>query len=202
MHYGLAHLESSFHANSLHKVVHLAPCFVPHVPNWTKPLANRTIMQFPSKGIYAINGPNWDEDLKTICANWPGKLCDIYTNETGSQGQSVTSEQYWVMNGLTDRFQEYAPNWLDGETETDLVEMSNIKQVPMTFFVGTHDEVCMHKTAMKYISQIQAPTNYIDCEGKTHGYFASDANDDWFMQNLIEQLVIPTVSDEEEAYLQ
>ena len=98
------------------------------------------------------------------------------------------------MNGLTDRFQEFAPNWLDGETETALVEMSNIKQVPMTFFVGTKDEICPHRTAMKYIPQIQSKTNYIDCEGKTHGYFASDANDDWFMQNLIEQLVIPTTT--------
>ena len=64
----------------------------------------------------------------------------------------------------------------------------------MTFFVGTKDEICPHRTAMKYIPQIQSKTNYIDCEGKTHGYFASDANDDWFMQNLIEQLVIPTTT--------
>jgi len=90
------------------------------------------------------------------------------------------------MNGLTDRFQEFANNWLDGETETDLVPMSNIKQVPMSFFVGTLDEVCPHKTAMKYIPQIQSKTNYIDVKGKTHGYFASHANDEWFMTNLIE----------------
>lgn len=105
------------------------------------------------------------------------------------------------MNGVTNRFQEFAPNWLDGETKTELVEMSNIKQVPMTFFIGTEDTVCKHETAMEYIPQIQSKTNYIDCEGKTHFYFANAANDDWFMQNLIEQLVIPTMS-EEEAYLQ
>lgn len=201
MHYGLAHLESSFHAKSLHKVVHLAPCFVPHVPNWTKSYANKTIMQFQSVGIYSINGPTWDEDLKTLCANFPGKMCSYYTNLTGAQGQSVTSEQYWVMNGLTDRFQEFADHWLDGVTETPLVEMSNIKQVPMSFFVGTKDEVCMHKTAMKYIPQIQSATNYIDVEGKTHGYFASEANDAWFMENLIAQLVVPTAA-AQEAILQ
>ena len=44
MHYGLAKLESEFHAKNLHKVVQLAPCFVPHVPNWTKFEANRTLM--------------------------------------------------------------------------------------------------------------------------------------------------------------
>jgi lysosomal acid lipase/cholesteryl ester hydrolase len=40
MHYGLAHLESSFHADNVHKVVQIAPCFVPHVPNWTISFAN------------------------------------------------------------------------------------------------------------------------------------------------------------------
>jgi len=73
MHYGLAHLESSFHVDNVYKVVHLAPCFVANVPNFTHDLFNKTIMQFPSLGIYSINGPTWDEDLKTICANYPGQ---------------------------------------------------------------------------------------------------------------------------------
>lgn len=84
MHYGLSHLESSFYAKNLHKVVHLAPCFVPDVPNWTKLYANKTIMQLPSLGVYAFNGPNWDADLKTICDNFKGKFCDYFTNLTGS----------------------------------------------------------------------------------------------------------------------
>ena len=45
MHYGLSKLESTFHADNLHKAVMLAPCFVPNVPNWTKFEANRTLMQ-------------------------------------------------------------------------------------------------------------------------------------------------------------
>ena len=94
-------------------------------------------MQFPSKGIHAINGPNWEEDLKKICDNWPIGMCEYYKSMTGAQGQSVKSEQYWFMNGLKDRFQEFAPNWLDGEEITDLVDVSKIKTVPMTFFVGT-----------------------------------------------------------------
>lgn len=109
----------------------------------------------------------------------------------------MTSEQYWTMNGLTDRFQEFAPNWLDGEETMPLVEMSNIKQVPMTFFVGTLDDVCPHHTAMKYIPEIQSQTNYFDVQGEGHSYFASRANDDWFMENLIASLVIPTGTTDE-----
>mmetsp|Transcript_1287 Transcript_1287/g.1734 ORF Transcript_1287/g.1734 Transcript_1287/m.1734 type:complete len:181 (+) Transcript_1287:276-818(+) len=142
MHYGLAHLESSFHAYNVYKVVSLAPCFVPHVPNFTKAYANSTIMQFQSKGVFAINGPNCEQDLKTICANFPGIFCDFYRRNTGEQGQSVKSEQHWVMNSLTDRFQEFAPDWLDGQETMPLVDVSQIKQVPMAFFTATRDQVC------------------------------------------------------------
>ena len=116
-------------------------------------------MQFQSKGIYAINGPNWEDDLKKICENWPGAMCEYYSSVTGAQGQSMKSEQYWGMNGIVDRFQEFAPNWLDGEEVTDLVEMSKIKTVPMAFFVGTEDRLCPLETATEYIAQIQSPTH-------------------------------------------
>jgi len=62
----------------------------------------------------------------------------------------------------------------------------------MTFFIGTEDETCPYDTASQYIPQIQSQTNIIDCVGKNHSYFGSEANDDWFMQNLIEQLKPPT----------
>ena len=171
MHYGLSHLEDSFHADNLYKVVHLAPCFYPHVPNWTKLFADHTVMQFQNYGIYAINGPNWTRDLQTICDNFPLVICDYAKSITGSQPQSVKSEQYWLTNGLTNRFQEFPEHWLDGETETDLVDVSRIRRVPMAFFTATHDEVCQHKVASKYIAQIQSDTVQIDVEGEGHLYF-------------------------------
>ena len=73
MFYGLAHLESQFHADNVYKVVQLAPCFVPYLaPAIAKPIvANNTIMKLQGLGVYAINGPNWERDLKTICDNFP-----------------------------------------------------------------------------------------------------------------------------------
>ena len=102
-------------------------------------------MQFQSVGVFAINGPNWATDLPIICENWPGTVCNYFTSITGSQGQAVKSEQYWLMNGLTDRFQEFDDIWLEGDTETTLVDVSQIKQVPMTFFIGTKDQTCPQK---------------------------------------------------------
>ena len=191
MHYGLVHLEDTFHVNNLYRVVSLAPCFVPHVPNWTHDFANRTIMQFQANGIYSINGPNWDIELERICTNFPGIFCTYYTNNTGAQGQSVTSEQHWVMDGLTDRFQEFADEWLEGVEETALVDVSLIDKVPMSFFTATRDQTCPHRIAGKYIPQVQSEHVQIDVVGENHQYFHTRANSDWFMENLIAQLQIP-----------
>lgn len=85
MFYGLAHMESEFHAQNLYKVVQLAPCFIPLFPDAiAKPyFANKTIMQYQDYGVYAINGPNWDRDLQTLCDNFPEIICKTYQNQTG-----------------------------------------------------------------------------------------------------------------------
>lgn len=83
MHYGLAHLESDFHVDNLYRAVHLAPCFYAVSPNSGKAYYDATLFQFQSKGIYAINGPNWDEQLALICENFPGPMCSHYTGYTG-----------------------------------------------------------------------------------------------------------------------
>ena len=85
MFYGLAHLESQFHADSIHKVVQLAPCFYPKLTE-TPEYANKNIMKFQDYGIYAFNGPNWAEDVKTLCSNFSTLTCTYYSTQTGSQG--------------------------------------------------------------------------------------------------------------------
>lgn len=144
MHYGLARLESSFHADNVYKVVNMAPCFIIGAPNWTKFYANRTVMRFQELGIYAINGPNWDRDLQTICDNFPGPICLSYTNGSGSQPRSAKDEQHWLQNGLTNNFQDWVEidDWLAGSTQGTIVDVSQIKTVPMTFFIGENDHVC------------------------------------------------------------
>lgn len=50
--------------------------------------------------MYAINGPNWDRDLQTLCDNYAKPICDYYKGLTGYMGQAVESEIYWSMNGI------------------------------------------------------------------------------------------------------
>ena len=43
------------------------------------------------------------------------------------------------MNGVVQRFQEFDDKWLDGELETEMVDLSNIKIVPISMFTATDD---------------------------------------------------------------
>ena len=106
MFYGLSHMESEFHADNMYKAVLLAPCFYPLVPEETRTpeYANETIMRYQDFGVYAINGPNWERDLQTLCDNFPKEICDYYTVNTGYMGQGIQSEKYWTMNGVMQRF--------------------------------------------------------------------------------------------------
>ena len=151
MHYALAKNEKTYHVNNLHKVVHLAPCFIADLPDVLKGQANSTIMTFRDNGIHAINGPNWEADLEKIKANYSFTIYEYFKHATGSQGQGVKSEQYWTMNGMIDRFQEFNDEWLTGSEETALVDVSQITELPMTFFVARDDLVCKHSVAKTFI---------------------------------------------------
>jgi len=62
------------------------------------------------------------------------------------------SGQYWLQNGLEDRFQEFVTDWNDGGRKTDLIDVSKINTVPMAFFSGTKDHVCTNKQGKSYTS--------------------------------------------------
>ena len=80
------------------------------------------------------------------------------------QTTGVQSLQYWVTNGVTDRFQEPVDRleWNAGNTLTAEMDVSKISKIPMAFFVGSRDPVCPIVQAHKYIQQINAPTTWID----------------------------------------
>ena len=43
------------------------------------------------------------------------------------------------MNGTVKRFQEFDDDWLEGELETEMVDLSQIKIVPISMFTATED---------------------------------------------------------------
>jgi len=79
MHYALAHDDDHWFSQNLNKIVHLAPCFVlDNYPNWLDDIYDWTIATFQDNGIYAINGPNWEQDKETICSLYDPLICSFY----------------------------------------------------------------------------------------------------------------------------
>ena len=60
---------------------------------------------------------------------------------------SVQSETHWYQNTYTNRFQEYAPDYLSGKRETKLIDIAGIDKVPIVMMSGTLDVTCPYATA-------------------------------------------------------
>ena len=55
---------------------------------------------------------------------------------------SVRTNVHWAQNVIQYRFQEYAPRYMEGETQTDLIDLSSINKVPISIFSGELDVTC------------------------------------------------------------
>ena len=72
------------------------------------------------------------------------------------------------------------------------MQLENIKKVPIAMFTATEDQTCPYSTALAHIPRIKSQTTRIDVLGVDHDYFHSEANSDWFIEQLVAQLQIPT----------
>merc|ERR1719422_1358412 len=98
--------EDNFYGESLHRVIQLAPCFYPNVPNLIWNTISAGTMRLHEFGVHSLFGKNWEQDLKTICDNVDAFTCSHYRGLTGSQPISVKSEQYWAQLGMNNGFYE------------------------------------------------------------------------------------------------
>lgn len=75
-------------------------------------------------------------------------VCDTVGYYNGGEPVSVRTEVHWGQNQVTDRFQEYAPNYNTGHKITDLIPMDTIDTVPITMYSGLLDGCCPHARAV------------------------------------------------------
>jgi len=86
-------------------------------------------------------------------------------------------------------FNEWQEDWLSGDHSSAPIDVSTISDVPMSFLVGNWDVVCPADVARSYIEQMQTQTHIVEVSLEGHFYFAEDANTEWFMGKLLEELV-------------
>ena len=77
---------------------------------------------------------------------------------------------------------------MEGDRETDLIDLGSIDKIPISMLVGTSDKTCPYFEALKTKEAIgSAVVHFQTIIGEDHGYFGS-ANDEWFMNLVISQL--------------
>jgi len=123
---------------------------------------SRTIGTFIDNGIYAINGPNSEDDYALFCATYED-LCRVVSYEfwTSYQPFSVKSMEHWAQNFFDEGFNEFKDIW-PSRRSSQAVDVSNIKGVPMSFFIGENDSLCTKTDAMNYIAQMQITSSTHD----------------------------------------
>ena len=75
---------------------------------------------------------------------------------------------------------------MDGDYETDLVRLEDIRQVPITMFIADKDATCLPETARRESRLINSKTRSIIVEGNHEFFMAS--NDKEFVRSLTRQL--------------
>ena len=104
-------------SDNLHKYVALAPCTVAGESTIVHDYEN-TLFRLQDLGIYATyNTPSWNHDLKRACKELSLEYClNLQANTIGgAQTEGVQDALYWNYNSIQDRFQEWDPNYQQGE---------------------------------------------------------------------------------------
>ena len=182
---------------SLHKFIALSPCVIFNTKfrgaeEWKDENYYETgLYKFSSMGIHAYKGPNWEDDLATICDEFSPAVCEEYKAHSTKeyypgieyQATSTLNLIYWWNNGFQNRYQDFPSNFMDGEKKAPLIDVEAIgKDVSIAMFVPLNDELCPFEP-MRDI-KVDHIRHYT--EGG-HRIF-SELNDSEFVSELIEQL--------------
>ena len=158
MFYALAKMEDEFFADNLFTFAAIDPCTLALTDG--DRMYTEGLFHFKDYGIFAIGGPNWDQDLKTICANFDEEICEYATDLDEGQPVSLNTEVHWAQNTMLGRFQEYIPDYTEVVEEADLVDISKIKKVPITLWSGLLDETCSNAQAHITVDTIGERVTY------------------------------------------
>jgi len=141
MFYALAKYEDEL-ADLMLKFVALAPCITP-APILPEIMAEQTYYKFPSLGVHHLYGPGyWEDEFLTISGL--GEMAKRAGNCKECAPTSIQNSIHWNQVQHNKRFQEYVPvaQYVAGEREGKLIDISSINKIPISMVVGEVDEFC------------------------------------------------------------
>ena len=170
MFYALSKIEEEFLKDNLYTFAAIDPCTI-DVSEGNR-LYEDGLFHFSEYGIYAFGGPNWDQDQETICSNFDQEICDYALGCAGGEPVSLKTNVHWAQNVIQQRFQEYAPDYMQDVVETDLINLSSIKHVPVTIWSGFLDTTCANAQALETAKEIGERVTYMrTLPWADHGYW-------------------------------
>ena len=170
MFYALAKMEDEFFADNLFTFAAIDPCTI-DVTEGDR-IYTEGLFHFKEYGIYAFGGPNWDQDLATICANFDQEICDYASGTAGGEPVSLNTNVHWAQNVVIQRFQEYNPDYTEVVEENTLIDLSKIKKVPVTIWSGLQDVTCSNAQARITAEEIGERVTYFrTVPWADHGYW-------------------------------
>ena len=122
------------------------------------------------------------------------EVCDEFVNldrttsRSGSpyQPTSIQNLIYWWQNSFQDRYQEFAPNYMDGEKRTDLIDIAAIsRDIDVAMFVPQRDELC------PFLPLIELKADFIQWYDDAGHTLFNELNNYEFLGDLIGQLQVP-----------
>ena len=73
--YGLTQMEDFYFRSKISSFVALAPCVIPEFAGETMAQYLDGVGSYRSLGVFAVNGPNWESDLESICTTLSQDAC-------------------------------------------------------------------------------------------------------------------------------
>ena len=144
MFYGLTQIEEVYYGIHLNNFVAIAPCIYMEPKTYDQYVTSYGV--FRKLGINVLGGPNWANNVKHICANMSEYWCNQAKKrlEKGEEPEPLKNLEWSQQIAVTDRFQEYDPNFTDRKGEPPLISpgLWSIDKVPIHMIVGTKDTHC------------------------------------------------------------
>ena len=199
MFYGLATMEEEFLADNLFTFAAIDPCTIDVSEG--DALYEEGLFHFDEYGIYVFGGPNWSEDRKTICDNFSQEVCDYADSTSGGEPVSLKTNVHWAQNTIQYRFQEYAPDYMEGKTHTKLYDLSSIKKVPISIWSGELDVTCSNWEARNTKEIIgERVTHFRTVRAADHGWWGGKVVSDHYLKELERQLIDPEGGSNETSF--
>lgn len=196
--------------SSLHKVIALSPCVMVNTKfekaeQWkAENYFEAGLYKFPSVGIHAFKGPNWERDLAKICSEFRTELCEEFTKLSEDKRPGLSRDptsmlnlRYWWNNGFQNRYQEFAPDYLQGERITKLIDIAAISEgASIAMFVPEVDELCPFEPLK------DLKVDYIKWYKNAKHTLFDDFKEPEFVSELLQQLqvVVPEDSDDQSEH--